>query len=379
MPGNLLLYAQHLLGIGHLVRAAGISRALAERGFAVTFVSGGVPVPGLETGAARFVQLPPVRAGDESFTSLIDQRGRRIDDAWRRRRRQRLLDIYRGVAPDILVLETYPFGRRQMAFELDPLLDAARGDKAPPIIATSIRDVVIPSSRPERVEQAIAKARRYLDLVLVHGDPRLIRLTESFPRAAALGDLLRYTGYVVTPATAPPGEEGREEILVSAGGGAVGARLLSLAIAARPRTDACDAPWRVLVGHNLPDDRFRAMRREAPPGVTVARARRDFQAMLARCRLSISQGGYNTILEALAAGARTVCVPFAGAGEIEQTLRCRRLAERGLVEVVEEDAATPESLAAAVNRALSAPSATCAIDMEGAWRTASLLAECPRP
>ena len=61
---RILLYVQHLLGIGHQKRAATLTRALEAAGFAVTYVSGGFPVRGLDTGPADFVQLPPARAVD---------------------------------------------------------------------------------------------------------------------------------------------------------------------------------------------------------------------------------------------------------------------------------------------------------------------------
>ena len=44
---NIFLYVQNLLGIGHLRRAAAISRALTEIGLDVNFVSGGFPIPNL--------------------------------------------------------------------------------------------------------------------------------------------------------------------------------------------------------------------------------------------------------------------------------------------------------------------------------------------
>ena len=38
---KLLFYVQHLLGIGHLMRAATIVRAFCDEGYDVTMVSGG--------------------------------------------------------------------------------------------------------------------------------------------------------------------------------------------------------------------------------------------------------------------------------------------------------------------------------------------------
>ena len=59
MTARVFFYVQHLLGIGHLRRAAVLARALAAGGFDVLLVSGGAPVR-LDVGRARRHQLPPL-------------------------------------------------------------------------------------------------------------------------------------------------------------------------------------------------------------------------------------------------------------------------------------------------------------------------------
>jgi len=51
-PIDVLLYVQHLLGIGHLRRAALLAKALNKNGISVVLVSGGAPVNGLDIGGA---------------------------------------------------------------------------------------------------------------------------------------------------------------------------------------------------------------------------------------------------------------------------------------------------------------------------------------
>lgn len=376
-----LLYVQHLLGIGHLVRANALAQGLEAAGIPVLLVSGGMPVPVLDLGAGRFEQLPPVRAADETFKSLVDEAGKAVDDTWKARRRERLLAIFDRERPDIVITELFPFGRRQMRFEIEPLLECARssrGQGSRPIIVSSLRDIVVPPARAERTEETIAWVRNYYDLVLVHGDQSVIPFERSFPRAAEIGDLIRSTGYVVRPALTRqgPGAPGYDEVIVSAGGGAVGEDLLTTAMAARALCGARERPWRVLVGHNYPERAFLAHQAAAPRGVLVERARGDFRQLLANCALSISQGGYNTVAEVLASGARAVCLPFAHGKEVEQTLRCRLLAERGLLQLVEQGASRPEQLAMAVDRALESPrNQGQTVDMDGAARSAALLLE----
>jgi predicted glycosyltransferase len=364
---DILLYVQHLLGIGHIRRAAALARAFHRAGLKVVFVTGGLPVRGLgldevpggiEPGSIDVVQLPPARSRDDSFKVILDEDGRPIDDAWKARRRELLLEVYRRHRPRVVLTELFPFGRRKMRFELEPLVAAARADSPPALVACSLRDIL---NRPEGAEKTawmVDRFARSYDLLYVHGDPRYFRLEDSFPESAALAERLHYTGYVTEAAEAvaaarrDTGSAGAGEVVVSAGGGAVGAALLRCALAARPLSPLAEAPWRLLVGPNTPEPDFRALAAAAPPGVTVERARPDFVALLTRARLSISQGGYNTLMEVMAAGLPGVVVPFAGGSETEQTQRARLLADTGLITVVDEESLTPETLAEGIARAL---------------------------
>ena len=356
---RVFFYVQHLLGIGHLKRAATLARALRAAGFDVTLASGGAPVEGIGV-----LQLPPLRS-DASFKNLLDEHGKPVDEAWKARRRDALLKAFHHVSPDALLIELFPFGRRQMRFELIPLLEQADS----PLVVCSVRDLLQPN--PAREEEALERFERYFDRLLVHGDPRVATFERSFGGAKRLAGKLHYTGYVVEE-PAPPGSAGEGEVLVSVGGGAVGRKLLETAIEARPLTRLRDRTWRILAGVNFQS--LEELKTSADQGLIIERARNDFTLRLRNCVLSVSQAGYNTVLETLQAGARAVLVPFAGGGESEQTLRARLLAERGLVQVVEEDGLTSATLAAAIDRAAAgARPAPGTIDLDGARRSAELL------
>ena len=372
MSGRVLFYVQHLLGIGHLKRAATLARAMTAAGLEVTVVSGGEPVAVLEAAGFTLVQLPPVRAADRTFQGLVDPNGRPVNADYLTLRRAGLLACLDRVRPAIVVVEMFPFGRRALQGEIVALIEAAkaRGSK----IVCSVRDILVEKNRPERDAEMLASARRWFDAVLVHGDPNLITFEATFPRAAELADLIHYTGYVVDGAIRE-GTAGRGEVVVSAGSSATGETLLRTALAARPQTMLADAPWRLLVGQALPEDVFADIRAEAPIGVVVERARTDFVTLLRNCTLSISQGGYNTVMEVLTTGARAVVVPYGGGNETEQTLRARLLAERGLLHQILEDALSVPSLVRSIEQALIAPASTGErIDLSGARKSAEFLA-----
>jgi len=377
---RVLFHVQHLLGIGHVRRAALIARALAATGARVTVAQGGFPVPGADFGDAEVVALPPARSADAAFSAVVGADGRPVDAAWEARRRDDLLAVEERVRPDVVLVETYPFGRRRFRFELEPLLDRALARRPRPVTACSVRDIVVRKDDPARHARVAEVVRRRFDLVLVHGDPRLVPFEASFPAAGRIADRIRYTGYVAPPESEaePPSDDGCGEVIVSVGGGAVGAGLLRTALAARPLSPLADAPWRLLCGPDLPAGTAEELRAAAPAGVTVEPARPDFPALLRRCRLSISQAGYNTVMDVLAAGCPAVLVPFAAGAETEQTDRARLLADRGLAHMVAEHDLSPAGLARATAAALAAPrrpdpAAQPAVD--GARQTTRLLRE----
>jgi predicted glycosyltransferase len=300
---------------------------------------------------------------------LLDEDGKPVDDAWKRRRSEALLSAYKASKADALLIELFPFGRRQMRFELIPLLDAATAGPQRPLVVCSVRDLIQPN--PAREQETVERFERYFDRLLVHGDPRIATFDRTFGLASRIAARLFYTGYVVEEAPRDEGDAGKDEVLVSAGGGAVGRRLLETAIEARAHTSLRDRPWRILAGVNAKD-----MQSLKSDGVIVERARSDFTLRLTNCVLSVSQAGYNTVMETLQARARAVLVPFVAGGESEQTLRAKLLASRGLAEMVEEHELTPATLAAAIERAAARPRpAPGAIDLGGARRSAELLRE----
>jgi len=377
MKPRAFLYVQHLLGIGHLRRAAAVARGLTGGGFEVAFVSGGEAVPSLDVGAARIVQLPAIRSGDSGFSSLVDDAGRPVSESLWQERRVQLESEFNRLAPDVLLIEMFPFGRRQFRRELLPLLELANLRRPRPLIACSVRDILVQKNKAERVQEMLSLLERYYDLVLVHGDPGFAEFVRTFPQAAAIADKIRYTGFVVGDLPQRmPGNARQDFILVSAGGGAVGAPLLRAALAARPLTKLAAAPWHVIAGPNLAEADFAALQKGAEDRLRIERFRQDFPQLLAACRVSLSQAGYNTLMEILALGTRAVVVPFAEGHESEQPLRARLLAERGLVQAVDPQDLTPARLAAAIDAAAAmAPPAAGLFNMTGAASTAQILHE----
>ncbi|MGD9251168.1 MAG: glycosyl transferase, partial [Desulfobacterales bacterium] len=113
---KLIVYCQHVLGVGHFFRTLEICRALA--GHDIVLVSGGPPTPANLPANVRRRQLPEL-VMDRDFQNLHSPAGRRLETVRDERRRQ-LQAIFREEAPDAFLVELYPIGRKAFRFELDP-------------------------------------------------------------------------------------------------------------------------------------------------------------------------------------------------------------------------------------------------------------------
>ena len=370
---RVFFYVQHLLGIGHLARASRIASAIARDGGQVTVVTGGIPVNGFPGGDVTSITLPPVVASSAGFSGLADQSGSAVDEAFLAHRRDLLLEAFQRAAPDVVIIEAFPFGRRQMRFELLPLLDAIAKADPKPRLYTSVRDILQQQKKKGRDEETVALLRDHFDGVLVHGDPHFVRLEETFPLTELIADKIVYTGLVAP--TVPPEPAETFDIVVSAGGGAVGRDLIRTSLEAASRV-AIDRRWLLVTGPNLPEQDFADLAKDAPVNVAIARFRKDFPSLLRGAELSISQAGYNTVGDLLVTGCRAILVPFTAGGETEQSVRAERLEKLGLALALPEAGLTTDLLVAAIQTSLSQPKPRSPdIDLDGAARTSAIIRE----
>ena len=370
-PRKIFFYVQHLLGIGHLARASRIASAAARRGLDITVVTGGMPVDGFPAPELKHIALPAIASGDAGFSGLVDSAGRPVDAVFETMRRQALLDAFLETRPDIVLIEAFPFGRRQMRFELLPLLDEIMAMPDRPLIACSLRDILQQRTKPGRDEESVSLVERYFDRVLVHGDPAFVRLEETFPLASRIAAKIVYTGMVSAPTPVAPVET--FDIIVSAGGGAVGAGLIKAAAGAAHRLPH-DLRWALIAGPNLPQTDFDEIAGAMPANAELFRFRRDFASLLTAARVSVSQAGYNTVCDILRAGCGSVLVPFTTGGETEQQVRAERLKAKGLASIVAEETLTVQQMTGAIATELTAGRRPeHGLDLDGAERTAEIL------
>jgi predicted glycosyltransferase len=350
---RVMIVVTHLLGTGHLARAVTLARAYRAAGDDVCIVSGGMPAPMLAHGDIELVQLAPARSDGVNFARLLGADGHAVTPQEMAQRQAALIAHFTRFAPDVLLTELFPFGRRILRDEFRALLETAQGMQNPPLVCASVRDILAPPSKPAKAEYAEAMIAQFYDAVLVHSDQEALPLELSWPVTPALAPLLHYTGFVAPPAAGPhPQGTGAGEIIVSAGGGDVGGPVYQIAAAAAQHMRQ---PMRLLVGGADPAGQIAHLRAQAPDLVMIEPARPDFRQMLTQAAASVSLCGYNTALDILQAGTPSVFIPFDEGGEVEQGLRARALAHSPAIVALARGDLTVQTLCAALEQVLTAP------------------------
>jgi predicted glycosyltransferase len=373
----LLFYCQHSVGLGHLVRSFALAGALAERFRVVLLCGGRVPGSLRPPPDVELVPLPALGVGPNGAFTSHDAR-LTVEDA-RVVRREAILSTFRALRPAAVVIELFPFGRAKFAPELLPLLEEARDRPRPPLVACSLRDILVGRRADQAAhdERACRTANGHLDAVLVHSDPGFARLEDSFAMRSRLRVPVHYTGFVQPGAGLRPLRRERR-VVVSAGGGRVGEPLLTAAVRAYD-TIASETGLRMTVigGPFLPEPAWRRVRAEARRrgGIELLRTVPDLGVQLRSARASISQCGYNTAIEVVSARVPALVIPFATPEEDEQTARARRLAARGAVRTLDPDRLEPALLAGEVRRLLDFRPRSPGLDLDGARRTSEILSE----
>lgn len=378
---RLMFYCQHILGIGHLVRSMEIVRGLLQD-FEIFFINGGEIIEGFDLPIGiQLINIPAVKT-DSGFKDLYIPEGFRDVEQVLEYRRDLLLQIFEQVQPTVLMVELFPFGRRRFSTELIPLLERAKAVDTK--VVCSLRDIVVTKQDQTRHEEKICRLiNQYFDLLLIHGDPKFMPLETSFSRIRDLNCPVHYTGYVAQQNTAHSCHTSLPQplILTSVGGGRFGHELLDcVAQASALLEDQIPHHIQMFTGPFSPDDvydRLYALAQQRS-NLTVERFTPHLLYYMRRADLSISMAGYNTTMNVLTTGVRSMLLPFTGNDDQEQRMRSERLEELGIVNVIQRDELEPECFAQKIIGCLQQVPEPVRFDMQGVEKTAQHVREITR-
>jgi predicted glycosyltransferase len=321
-----LFYSHDGYGLGHVRRNTLITRAVLEidPGAQVSLVTGLDVRPrwALPTGQVRVHRVPALlKATDGSFR----QERLSFGDAVRERERvfEALVDEER---PDVVVVDRHPYGT---AGELRRGLDLARRRGSALVLA--LRDVLDEPSvvREEMRGGGWADVEDVYDDVLVYGGRHFV------DHEAEYGLMLppHYCGWVVQPPG--PSRSGSNLFVVAAGGGGDGAAVFELG--ARLLNHRRDLVGLFAPGPYADAEALRRLSELVSGGACVVNPWDACGRWFSRAGAILCAAGYNSTLEALAAGRRPILMPRRNPRR-EQPIRAEWLAGLGLADVVEPGA-----------------------------------------
>lgn len=318
-------------GLGHVRRNAIVARAVlaADPGAEVTLVTGVAVRPSwLGDHRMRIVRVPSMLKDTHGAYTNEELA---FDEAIRRR--SAVFDAaVDELRPDVIVVDRHPYG---LAGELRPGIERARGRGT--AVVLGLRDVL---DEPATVRGEIGghgwdDVAELFDHALVYGD------TVVCDHEAEYGLPLTptYCGWV----TERPIARRREaDLLVfAAGGGGDGCSVFRLGVELSRLLD--DRRAVLVSGPYGAADAARELI-DGGPGTGRVQLVRDAAGcveLFARAGGVVQMAGYNSTIEALAAGIRPVLVPRRSPRR-EQAIRASRLAALGLADVVDEDAPAEE-------------------------------------
>jgi predicted glycosyltransferase len=381
---KIIFYCQYVWGMGHLFRSIEVARALV--GHEVVLVAGGREIDIRLPQHVALVRLPGFYM-DEQFTTLIpEDPNQKIEDV-QRQRREMLFSLCAAHKPDLLVIELYPFGRTLFGFELQPLLDAIRrGEFGKVKVACSLRDILV-----EKRDQKAYEARvldhlsAHFDLLLIHSDPQLMPLDETFSRVHDIPIPVFYTGFVAQKEKPGAGQRlrrkltigAREKLIVaSAGGGRSGFKLLSNLIEA---VDLLPNPKQIrlemFAGPFRDAREFKKLSAHSGQRIRVRCFTGRFLDYLSAADLSVSLAGYNTCMNLLV--TRTPALVYPYLRQREQPLRVAKIKKYLPMKILKDKDISPNLLGRNIQQMLHASrlSDRVPLNLDGAENTARLLNE----
>lgn len=379
---KLFFYCQHVLGVGHFFRALEICNALKDHD--VVLVTGGAPVDAVLPDHVREIRLPPLMM-DKNFNGLYTPDDTETIAAVKEKRKKILWNSIKEEAPDVFLVELYPFGRKAFRFELDPVLKGLRNNTLPPCrVFCSLRDILVEKKDISKYETRVVKTlNSFFDGVFVHSDPELIKLDQTFSRLDKIMIPVGYTGFVA----ARPDTDARTHIrnalgitdnekliIASAGGGSVGKELLKATVNGFKTMENENARLKVFSGPFMDDGTFEYLTSFNCDTIEVNRFSSNFLNLLSASDLSISMAGYNTCMNILAAGVPALVLPFAQ--NREQRFRAEQIAAGYPMKILTEKELSIKILPAIMENMLlsgTAPSRISDVQLNGAANTARLI------
>ena len=365
---KILFYSHDTFGLGNIRRTLLLSQTLAEEypRAAMLVVTGSPMIHAFRIPANMdYIKLPCLDRTDADCyqPKFLAAQSSEVD----RIRRAILVETVIGFKPDLMIVDKRPGG---VAGELLDALRALRRRLMTTRVVLGMRDIL---DEPERTRSSLKRTRdmatiaRYYDEVWIYGEHAIFDAVAEYAFREDVARKTCFCGYLRRPSPAAAAHEGPPHVLVTTGGGADGAPLITtyleglstLARSIQLRTT-------VVFGPHVESQLRRSIlqRFGSLADVEFLDFEPDLTAHYQKADAIVSMAGYNTVCELLSFRRPAVLVPR-GDPVGEQLLRARLFAARGYFEYVEPHELSPGLLIGKVLETLKRPAAVAPLDLDG--------------
>ncbi len=338
---RVVIYSHDTYGLGHLRRNIALAEALvrSSKTMRIVIVTGSRVASSFEIGSQiELVELPPViKVGVDEY----EAQGIKISISLIKRARAAIIiDIIKRFSPEIFYVDHSPLGMGQ---ELRPVLDFLANERPQILRFIGLRDII---DSPRNMQSGwgadgqLEAISTFYNRVYVFGERHLFDLAKSY--GLANGSSLRYLSYIGKPEFIEAGIRRSEvfadpsfgggHLLVTSGGGGDGLSLCELGILLGKVTGYKTV---VVTGPLMDRDALRqlAALAEGHSNIEIIEFCANFEALVAKARVALAMGGYNTTLELAAARVPTIYLPRTYPRE-EQLVRANIFESLGFGRVV---------------------------------------------
>ncbi|MDA8195815.1 MAG: glycosyltransferase [Actinomycetota bacterium] len=314
---RVVIYSHDTYGLGHLRRNIALAEALVKssKAMRIVIVTGSRVASSFETPSqVELVELPPVvKVGVDEY----EAQGIKIPISLIKRARAAIIiDVIKRFSPEIFYVDHSPLGMGQ---ELRPVLDFLTNKRPSILRYIGLRDII---DSPENIKSGwgadgqLEAISTLYNRAFVFGERHLFDLAQAYHLSGTGG--LHYLSYIGKPEFIEAGKRRSEtfsdpnftggHLLVTSGGGGDGLPLCELGV----KLGVATGHKTIVVTGPLMDKEALARLMKLAEGhsnIEVIEFCTNFEALVAKARVALSMGGYNTTLELAAARVPTIYLP----------------------------------------------------------------------
>lgn len=388
---RILLYGHDTYGLGHIRRNTAVGTRLVKdfESSSALLLTGSplahcfflprkfdyVKIPSVTKGISGEYKSRYLRLSLEEITSL---------------RREVIYQSALNFRPDLFIVDHSPAG---MTDEIRKTLLMLKRRLPETGIILGLRDIIDEGRKIQRIwtkQHIYSLLEDVYDLIVVYGSESICDVVSEYGIDGAAIAKVRYAGYISREEPIRPKEEVRKElglktdrlVLVTIGGGEDGLpvienylRGLALFRGSFPYDSL------IVTGPFMSrEDRSRLVPLLDPDWpVEVMEFSSDFLSYINAADLVVSMGGYNTVCEILSLRKPAIIIPRVFP-RLEQLIRARRMARKGLLRMIHPESLTPDGLVNEIIASLEGASAPKHIlNMDGLARVSELVQELVHP